>query len=340
LLAKLGLDQNRPWALVAHGDTEHKHAHLVTSRTAYDGSVWYGHWEVNNLLRAKAEVEREFGLQITPLDLETPKSTRGKLWEMSRAIEDGQPVTLSSKRDLAAEIDQAIAESGGDADNFQKKLAKAGVEVKLNQSKTTGRIAGASFRTEGADWFKGSQLGKAYTWAKISERITTIAEPQNKPAHETERIEAEPIEHGVIEPRDPTAAERTPGAPGASPATSREIGSRPSGADGINALKAVEFPDFSAFRTYGPSSDAAAERPAASRADRGHDTSTSVVQNSERPAAVAFLKVVTDLFSAAMAIAARIWGKRRRSVIGMDADELPTPRHQPEIERHMDLPPL
>lgn len=259
---------------------------------------------------------------------------------MSRAIEDGQQVTLSSKRNLTAQIDQAISESEGDPDNFQKKLAKAGVEVKLNQSKTTGRIAGASFRAEGADWFKGSQLGRAYTWAKISERINTIAEPQNKPAHETERTETESIQHGVIEPRDPTTAERTPGIPGAGPETNRETGGSPSGADGIDALKAVEFPNFSAFRTDGPNSCAAAERSATGRADRGHDTNAPVVQDSERTTAVEFLNVVTALFSAAMATIARIWGKRRRGAIGMDTDELPSLRHQPAIERHMDLPPL
>lgn len=155
LLAKLGLDKNRPWLLVAHNDTVHRHVHLVTSRTAYDGSVWYGHWEINNLLRAKAEVEKEFGLQITPINLATPKPTRGKLWEMTRKAEAGEEINLSPKTEIITAIDEAVEASTGDLEEFRKKLAKAGVELKLNQSKTTGRVSGASFRADGKDWFKG-----------------------------------------------------------------------------------------------------------------------------------------------------------------------------------------
>ena len=325
LLAKMGLDQNRPWVLVRHSDTDHRHAHLVTSRTAYDGSVWYGHWEVNRLMQAKSEVEREFGLSVTPINSEAPKPTRGKLWELSRSIESGKDIAIPSKSTLMAAIDRAINESGGDVQAFGNRLEGAGIEMKLNQSNTTGRIAGASFRDRcGGDWLKGSQLGKAYTWAQIAGRIAACAEQQPTIEHETKRTETEPIGLGRTKTGKRIAPNGDPIPPGTNTDSRRETGCRENRAPGNDAITAIEFPNFTAFGPNVSGRVAAPEFPEAGGTNRGDGASPARVHLSKQSSTLDVVRVVIETFVAAIAALARFAKPRRQSHQNFEVPERET----------------
>jgi hypothetical protein len=54
---------NRPWLWVKHLG---EHAHLVTSRIDNSGRVWAGKWEALRLIEATQQLERKFGLTVTP----------------------------------------------------------------------------------------------------------------------------------------------------------------------------------------------------------------------------------------------------------------------------------
>lgn len=338
LLAKLGLDKDRPWLLVAHNDTDHQHAHLVTSRVDYSGEVWYGHWAINNLLRAKAEVEKEFGLQITPINIDAPKPSRGKLWQMVRKADAGEEIAVTSKTDLIRAIDDALGQCAGDLGKFSEILARVGVEVKLNQSKTTGRVAGASFRAAGGgDWFKGSQLGKDYTWKKISEQIVASTPQPTSITHETERITSEHSLAGDPEQRNQSTAAGVKSLP-RSVATGGKRADQPGTDDplgpGANQSdQPLSFPSFAACRSFGTGRNPATTGGGPGRPDRidASDDSRDPVIQQPAPG-VGFLDVVKALFRAAMDALARLSPQPCRVLIELEAPRPPLPEvNQPRL---------
>ncbi len=200
LLEELGLGAGRPWVFVRHRNREHDHVHIVTSRVAHDGTVWLGHWQVRQLLAAKAKVEKAFGLTVTPLPAPNAVSwapTNGKMREMSRLLGAGQDVPLIDRAALAATIDTAVAESGGNLQNLQRILREAGVTLRLNKSRTTDRICGVSFCGPEGAWLKGSQLGSAYAWRRLSARLAALSEP-----HDNDRTTLPPQPAGRAAPDD------------------------------------------------------------------------------------------------------------------------------------------
>ena len=175
-LRKMKIDPDKhQHVVVRHRDTGHDHVHLVATRIGLDSELWLGKFEQLNAIEATQELEREFGLTVTP-GLEElqqdgkrkrrrkPKQaiTRGEIQMAARTGETPTRVALQQV------IDDALAGEPVGVFAFIDTLAAAGVNVRPNVQKT-GRVSGISFEMGGVA-FKGSQLGKAYSWGNLIKR--------------------------------------------------------------------------------------------------------------------------------------------------------------------------
>lgn len=156
--------------VVKHQDTDKQHIHIIANRVGLDGSLWYGKREALKAIDLTQKLEKEFGLVAT-VGLENKNGkkslTKGEI-EMSLRTGDAP-----AKQILQNTIDTAL----GGKDNkqsifaFMEKLEKADIKVIPNVAKT-GKMNGFSFECGGV-YFKGSQLGKKYSWNELIKRGVT-----------------------------------------------------------------------------------------------------------------------------------------------------------------------
>ncbi|NLT49284.1 MAG: relaxase/mobilization nuclease domain-containing protein, partial [Clostridiales bacterium] len=67
-LAQMGLlpPEEHPWTAWRHTDGEYDHVHLVVNRISLTGAVWDAGLDVYKAITATREIEKSFGLTITP----------------------------------------------------------------------------------------------------------------------------------------------------------------------------------------------------------------------------------------------------------------------------------
>lgn len=166
-MERLGFDERHAWTCWRHHDTEHDHVHIVACRIAADGSVWLGRQDVRQALRLTEELEAAHGLQATKAyTSETANPCRQPTKaEIELAIRTHERPTRTQ---LQAAIDHALSDHPSLL-GLMDRLEAAGVSVRINMA-ATGRISGLSFELQGVA-FKGSDLGKRYTWNQLQPRI-------------------------------------------------------------------------------------------------------------------------------------------------------------------------
>jgi hypothetical protein len=152
---------------IRHTDTELDHTHIIASRISLDGELWHGQWEARRAINATQRLEREHGLTLTPglddIDVIDNKRTPKKA-EIEQTDRTGE----APARQKLQEIVDAALEDPGTVFAFMDRLEAAGVSVRPNVA-STGRLNGFSFEIDGIP-FKGSQLGKAYSWKQLQAR--------------------------------------------------------------------------------------------------------------------------------------------------------------------------
>ena len=298
LLTKVGLGADRPYLIIRHQDRDHDHVHVVTSRTDYAGNIWDGGWEVRRVLKAKSEIETEFGLTPTPVGgAGGPKIGAGQMRRIARALEDGRDLELDPRGALARHIDGAISASGGDGTKFAAALSERGIGMTLNKSKTTGRVAGACFSLDGSEWLKGSQLGPAYSWTTLQKRIA-VASLNPAPKNEIVGIETgnrAPVEHRTTAgvPTGPAGGSHT--APGGH--ADRVAPWSNSGFAG----RAVAFPRFAVGHAAGAGDGAAGIGPPTHRGDQRPRSPSATHAGSHFLTALARLPRLLSLVSRTVA---------------------------------------
>lgn len=168
-MREMGLESH-PHIAILHRDTEHQHIHIVGSRVDLDGEVWHGKFEAFRAIEATQVLEKRHGLTITAgldsIEREQHKSklTQQELGKMERTDEVPVRVALQQMVDEAAQGKPSVLA-------FIERLERSGVTVVPNIA-GTGRLNGFSFEYQGIA-FKGSQLGKAYSWSQLKERGVT-----------------------------------------------------------------------------------------------------------------------------------------------------------------------
>lgn len=155
----------RHWVAVSHGT----HLHIAASRINADGTVVPDGCDWKRAEQSVRCLEKEFELVrvesshlLDPSKLDTHKyaPTAAELG----AAGHGKP---SIRLQLQIAIDAALSD-GPTFPVFVGRLQASGVEARPN-IQSTGRIAGISFMLDSLE-FKGSRLGKAYTWNALQRR--------------------------------------------------------------------------------------------------------------------------------------------------------------------------
>lgn len=260
---EMGFTDQHARIVIRHNDTEHDHIHIVASRIGLDGSVWLGQWEVPKAIEATQALEKRHGLMITkglyddehkrrPADRAQKSLTPA---EINRAVRTGE----EPPRQRLQRLVDAAAEGAPTVVEFAERLTLAGVSVRANVA-STGRMNGFSFEVEGIP-FKGSDLGKQYTWKGLQDRGITYEQARDRAG--IDRFRA-PVADRADDPAA-TAADRSDAAGTRQPAGSR--GER----DEPGALRAgdVEAGRETGADSVRQSDDAPAS--GAGLADRGDD---------------------------------------------------------------------
>lgn len=178
-----------PWEATRH---DAHHIHLTISKYGYDGHRMSESHDYRRVAQICRDLEREHGLTNA-----AARSGRGSgrvradKEHATRAAGRGEP---PKDRDWLRQTVSGVLRNGGGKD-LRAELRAAGVEIKLNQA-STGRVSGISYARARAHeprvqdrqsdhgvqrdgdqqmgeqiWFKGSQLGKAYSWNQVREHL-------------------------------------------------------------------------------------------------------------------------------------------------------------------------
>lgn len=163
---RLGFTELHPRVYVLHEDKEGHHIHIVASRIGGDSKMYLGENENLKATKIIRQLELDYGLSIFTPDPDKPEKTRKTPTknEVEMAIrKDELPPRIKLQNIIDELLKQKLT-----APEFAQALTDFGVIVRANVA-STGRMNGFSFRLDDID-FKGSSLGKGYTFAGLLER--------------------------------------------------------------------------------------------------------------------------------------------------------------------------
>lgn len=231
----MGLDGHQFVAL-RHRDTALDHIHIIGSRIRLDGQLWHGQWEAYRAIQATQQIEREFGLTLTPglddrpdaLPAQAPRGT-GKKSPKKQEIEKADRTGDAPVRLRLQEILDGVLDGPQSVVAFMERLEAAGVAVVPNIART-GRMNGFSFALDGVP-FKASQLGKRYAWKALQERGVEYVEDRDAEALRA-RADRGAAPDGAQPGREPGGAGGGAGASGDGRLADREPVRRLAGGDG------------------------------------------------------------------------------------------------------------
>lgn len=154
---------NNQYIISRHTDAAHPHIHILVNRITLGGQVVSDAHDYKRQEPIMRSLERQFGLRmVTPSQEAGRKSpTKG---ELEHSLRTGE---ASSRMRLQNAVDTAL-DRGCSLDVFRDRLTLVDVDVRLNTA-STGFISGISFSLAGVA-FKGSKLGKSYTWNALQQR--------------------------------------------------------------------------------------------------------------------------------------------------------------------------
>ncbi|CAK9886210.1 MAG: hypothetical protein XXXJIFNMEKO3_02638 [Candidatus Erwinia impunctatus] len=162
--------EKHQYICVRHKDTDQDHIHIVANRIGLDGSVWHGQHSAFNTIAACERLEVKHSLTITK-GLQGQKSAVSAPTknEIEMALRTGEkPARLVLQNSL-----QAALVGKPDLSTFVERLQAVGIEPAFNVA-STGNVAGVSFgiiNNEKYVFFKGSSLGKKYSWNTIKGKV-------------------------------------------------------------------------------------------------------------------------------------------------------------------------
>ncbi|MBZ7457277.1 relaxase, partial [Klebsiella michiganensis] len=147
-----------------------EHIHIVANRVGLDGSVWLGQHSAFNTIAACERLEVKHGLTITDgLKGQKSEVSAPTKNEIEQALRTGEkPARIVLQNAL-----QAAMVGKPDLETFIDRLQAVGIEAAFNVA-STGNVAGVSFGIKNNEkniYFKGSQLGKKYSWNTIKNKV-------------------------------------------------------------------------------------------------------------------------------------------------------------------------
>lgn len=176
----MGFSDTHLRCYVIHDDEAGQHIHIIATRVdLVGGKLYLGRNE--NLISTRVIQELELAHDLTatkgpsPSNSPSPSSRRKRLsrGEEQKEKREGQP---SPKTFLQNTIDVILA-TDSDIPSFVEALCEHGITPVPNIA-SSGRMNGFSFEYAGIA-FKASQLGKAYSWATLQEKLRYAPERDN-----------------------------------------------------------------------------------------------------------------------------------------------------------------
>lgn len=163
-LKGMGFDDNQ-YIIYRHKDQEHEHIHIIANRVKFSGELVSDSKDYERSERLVRKLELKYGLsQLENIQLTRKASITHQ--EIQKAFRTGEvPIKLM----LQQYLESAISNSKNTTE-FITKLGKKNIHPKFNISKSTGRVTGISFRYDDMI-YKGSTLGRKYSWNNIIKRI-------------------------------------------------------------------------------------------------------------------------------------------------------------------------
>ncbi|EJH2731181.1 TPA: relaxase/mobilization nuclease domain-containing protein [Citrobacter braakii] len=166
-LKEMNIDiEKHQYICVRHNDTDQDHIHIVANRVGLDGSVWLGQHSAFNTIAACERLEIKHGLTITDgLKGQKSEVSAPTKAEIEQALRTGEkPARIVLQNAL-----QAAMVGKPDLQTFIDRVQAVGIEPRFNVA-STGNVAGVSFSVNDIA-FKGSQLGKKYSWNTIKGKV-------------------------------------------------------------------------------------------------------------------------------------------------------------------------
>lgn len=188
---RMGFDKC-PWEATRHADD---HIHITVNRVQWDGKLAKTSHDYAKAQAASRHIEKRHGLEDASLKYSRARPQISKGEKESAVRRQVQP----EREQLRDKLTAAERASDGTRGSYEKALTQRGVVHQANVSKSTGRVSGYSYGLDGhmaspkgekgqpseQVWFKGSQLGRDYTWQKTNQRLTDrrreLGEQQEKP---------------------------------------------------------------------------------------------------------------------------------------------------------------
>jgi hypothetical protein len=171
-MKKMGVDlEKQQYVICRHRDRKHEHYHIVVNRINCDGKCWDDSKSYEKAMRLTPKLEKAHGLEITPSfeAKRAKKAIEKDAHEMADRLGVEHP-----RKTIARRVEAAINECNGTREDFKRKLAEIGVEMRES---TRRNKLGVSYRLLDcpkefrADSYKGSRIGTAYTGPSVEKRL-------------------------------------------------------------------------------------------------------------------------------------------------------------------------
>ncbi len=169
-LEGMGFYQNN-YIIYKHFDQDHSHIHIVANRVNFSGNVVSDSQDYKRSEALIRKLEQKYNLTEFVRKEQSNVLSKG---EIEKCLRTGDvPERLELQNILIEILNQNLLMK-----DFIDKLKLKGVNVKINQSLTTGFISGISFEYKGT-FYKGSKIHKNFSWNNIKTKIITDEQNRN-----------------------------------------------------------------------------------------------------------------------------------------------------------------
>ncbi|MCW3787219.1 relaxase/mobilization nuclease domain-containing protein [Plebeiibacterium sediminum] len=155
---------NSQYIIYRHSDREHPHIHIVANRVSLDGAVVSDKWDYKRSEQILRTVEKEYNL-MNVIDSKDALKTTLKKSEVGKFRRTGE---IPVKKQLQIILDSSL-KTVSSLHELQEYMIRNGANVELSYNEQ-GKPFGISFELDGC-CFKGSSLGKSYSYGNISKQI-------------------------------------------------------------------------------------------------------------------------------------------------------------------------
>lgn len=161
-MKEMGFSDNQ-YLVYRHFDREHEHIHIVANRVTTAGKTVTDRNDFQRTEEILRSLEKEYGLKQVENSIEskTKQLSKGQVEYFRRTGE------VPARTQIALIIDDSL-KNRPSLPKFIDDLHKSGVNVVFHSNNQ--KVFGISYELEGIS-FKGSNIGRGYTWSKIQKQI-------------------------------------------------------------------------------------------------------------------------------------------------------------------------